>query len=923
MAEAAVSFLVEKLGALIVQEAINLHEGREQVEWLKRELERMQCFLKDADAKKNEGGDNRVKHWVTEMRDLAFEAEDIIDTFMYFKLRRQQPGCMGFMKRFVFIFHELVSRHKVHVDVERVKTKLHELSRSREVYGISNIGETIGTTSQPRSQNVIPILPQLRDDIDMVGFDDEKKKIVLELVDKSNANRSVISIVGMGGLGKTTLAKSVYNDLEVKRSFNIFAWVIISQQYTIHEILKGISSEISVTPSTDTIRDLSVAISEKLQNGKYLIVLDDVWQEDAWTESQKIFPDVNNGSRVIITTRFVNVANIANPTIKPHELRCLDERESRELFLRKVFPNQNTETCCPTYLVDYAHQLVQRCGGLPLALVVLGGLVSTKPQTQDAWHKVVDSMKGQFVEGGKKCLEILALSYNDLSYYLKSCFLYFGCFKEDAKIPTKEIIRLWLAEGFLPTNNGTTTKEIGFDCLEELAQRCLIQVTEREYDGSAKYCRIHDLLRDMCISEAKESIFLKLYKNDTEDCTTTANAARRLIIFNEIETLNYSNSKLRGLFYNDLYDDYTPTFKALKGQLGRFKLLRVLCLKTRITPKSKFLSEIKSLIHLRYLELHECDLKGILSWIGHLYNLQTFILNSGRLLNTGSLEKIPDSLWTIGNLRHVYLQSTPRVPPNMGNNVPKNLQTLRRVNAGSWIGKTLPKLTNLCELSIEEVSNDHADALSSSLSKLGRLASLAIDGNEIPSDNIITAFSNQHCLKKLRLNGSLNSKQLPHNDVFPQQLVELRLLGSGLEQDPMATLEKLPCLKYLKLFSAYRGKQMICSATGFPQLLSLEIQHLNELEEWKIEEKAMSCLKSLEIYRCIRLKMIPEGLKNVPLDQLKLFVMPEEFKTRIKENTGEDWYKIQHVPNTPFILIKENTGEDWYKIQHVPNISIH
>ncbi|XP_039116572.1 disease resistance protein RPP8-like [Dioscorea cayenensis subsp. rotundata] len=886
MADAAVGFVAGKLGNLLAQEAINLYGVRGEMEWLQRELGRMQCFLKDADAKKNKGDDERVKHWVTEMRDLAFDAEDAIDTFMYYKLRRKHPGSMGFMKRFVFIFHELVSRHKVHVDVEGIKTKLQELSRSREVYGISNIGETIGTTSQCRSQGVIPILPQLSDDIDMVGFDAEKKRIVQELVDINNTNRSVISIVGMGGLGKTTLAKSVYNDHQVRRNFDIFAWVIISHQYTIFEILKGILSEKLETSSEDTVQTLSVKVCEKLKKGKYLVVLDDVWKAGVWNELLKVFPDANNGSRVIITTRFENVINIADPTTKLHRLRYLNEKESRELFLCKVFPGQDIETCCPTYLVDYTQQLVQRCGGLPLALVVLGGLVSTKRQTQDAWHKVLESMKGQFVEDGKWCLEILALSYNDLPYYLKSCFLYFGCFKEDMNIPAKTLIRLWLAEGFLPNKNGTTTEEIGFDCLEELEQRCLIQVTEQEYDE--KYCRIHDLLRDMCISEAKESRFLELYKNDTEDCTTMANAARRMIIFNEIETQNYSNSKLRGLFYCDGYSERLH-IKALKGHLARYKLLRVLILNT--LDMSEFPSQIKSLIHLKYLELYAGNMKEVPSWIGDLRNLQTFIVK-------GILLEIPDSLWTIGNLRHVELSMSPHVdPPNMGNHVSKNLQTLKWVNAGSWIGNTLPKLTNLCELSIGGVSNDHADALSSSLQKLGRLASLSIQGRAIPSDNIITAFSNQHCLKKLLLDGSLNRKQLPHNDVFPQQLVELHLKFSKLEQDPMATLEKLPCLKYLELCGAYRSKQMICSAAGFPQLLSLDILCFSELEEWKIEEKAMSCLKSLKMLGCERLKMIPEGLKNVPLHQLKLLGMAEEFARRMKENTGEDWYKIQHVPN--------------------------
>ncbi|KAM0941851.1 putative leucine-rich repeat domain superfamily, winged helix-like DNA-binding domain superfamily [Dioscorea sansibarensis] len=459
-------------------------------------------------------------------------------------------------------------------------------------------------------------------------------------------------------------------------------------------------------------------------------------------------------------------------------------------------------------------------------------------------------------------------------------------------IPAKMLIRLWSAEGFLPTKDGKTIEEVGMDCLEELAQRCMMQVTKRKYDDSASYCRIHDLLHDLCVSEAKENRYFEIYKNDSANCGTKSNAARRLMICHEIENLSYSNSKLRGLFYYNEYIYNTMAFKALKEQFSGFKLLRVLYL--RSLDMSEFPSEIKSLIHLRYLELHADDLKEVPSWIGHLRNLQTFIVGCRMFIG-----KISDSLWTIDSLKHVDLGISSSVPaPHMGNIELKNLETLKWVPAGEWIGNMLPKLTNLHKLNITNISADHADALSSSLQKFVQLASLTIQGDKIPSDNIIAAFSNQRCLRKLYIWGEFKCKQLPRNNVFPQQLMKLILINSLLEQDPMATLEKLEFLKYLSLGNqSYRGKQMICSATGFPQLLSLTIVGFYELEVWTIEEKAMPCLKYLHIAYCSELKVIPEGLKNVPLDQLVLRSMTEDLIIRIKEKTGVDWSKIQHVPD--------------------------
>ncbi|XP_039120654.1 uncharacterized protein LOC120257109 [Dioscorea cayenensis subsp. rotundata] len=293
MADAVMNYVVKKFGDLILREAANLHGANDQLEWLKRQHRRMQCFLKDADAK-SQGDDERVKNWVIDVRDLAYEVEKVIDTCMNIDLR----DSIGL----------ITWRIKVHKSVQGIRDKMLELSQSKTLYGIADIGETMGTTSQ--SIHMPPILPQLNDDdIDKFGFDEEKKMIVQQLVDTSNTNRSVIAIVDIDGLGKVALVEAIYNDPEVKTSFDLVVWITISQKYTIIEILQNILSRVSGISSMDAIEILAVTLINELKKYKYLIILVDVWEENVWDQLQNFFPDVNNGSRVIITTRFSNVSS--------------------------------------------------------------------------------------------------------------------------------------------------------------------------------------------------------------------------------------------------------------------------------------------------------------------------------------------------------------------------------------------------------------------------------------------------------------------------------------------------------------------------------------------------------------------------------------------------------------------------------------
>ncbi|XP_058113001.1 probable disease resistance RPP8-like protein 2 [Magnolia sinica] len=231
-----------------------------------------------------------------------------------------------------------------------------------------------------------------------------------------------------------------------------------------------------------------------------------------------------------------------------------------------------------------------------------------------------------------------------------------------------------------------------------------------------------------------------------------------------------------------------------------------------------------------------------------------------------------------------------------------NLRTLTRVRAGSWIENGLEKLTNLGDLGIYEIRGDVHMALSRSISKLVHLRSLSLmswDGSWIPA---FESFSKHEHLYKMTLIGRL--EKLPEPHVFPPNLTELCLYGSKLERDPMVTLEKLPNLRSLCIHASFiggdpcMGKEMVCSAGGFPLLDTLNIVGLYELEEWRVEEGAMRNLRCLEISSCERLRMLPDGLRYIiTLQELKLEYMSEELKERVRENEGEDWFKIRHIPS--------------------------
>ncbi|XP_058114880.1 putative disease resistance protein At1g50180 isoform X2 [Magnolia sinica] len=343
IAEAVVSSVIEKLGDLLIHEGVFLREVCGEVEWVQKELTWMQAFLKDAETKQN---DARVKKWVEDVRDVAHKAEDVIDEFI-FKIEQKRRGLLGPIKK-------TFSRHQLGKEIEKIKNELDEISKKRSNYGIKDIcqgGE--GSSSMSESLREQRRTSHLYEGI-LVGFQEDVRTLAARLIE-GEQRRCVISIVGMGGLGKTTLARKVYNLDAVKKHFNCCAWIHVSQEYNVKDLLLGIMSCFMI-PTEDykmnkhhlTVDQLRLKLFQHLKVRRYFAVVDDIWKTEAWDALAATFPDMKNGSQILLTTRNKDIASDADARWRPHELQLLRQDESWELFRKKVFFEEDSHS--PQYL---------------------------------------------------------------------------------------------------------------------------------------------------------------------------------------------------------------------------------------------------------------------------------------------------------------------------------------------------------------------------------------------------------------------------------------------------------------------------------------------------------------------------------------------------------------------------------------------
>ncbi|ONI22270.1 hypothetical protein PRUPE_2G118000 [Prunus persica] len=563
--------------------------------------------------------------------------------------------------------------------------------------------------------------------------------------------------------------------------------------------------------------------------------------------------------------------------------------------------------------------MLQHCGGLPLAVIVLAELLARK-RSVDEWYKVYKNVdvyirRGTNLEpeyknqGYKGASWVLALSYDHLPYRLKLCFLYLGHFPEDYEIPVKRLTQLWMAEGLISSTSIDMIEDVSYGCLTELVERCMVQVGKYGSTKKIKTCRLHDLMRDLCLSKGNEENFFDIvnFASTASKAAPIGKVRRRAIYLDEkvdylAPTRHERDGQLRSLLY---FGSLIWKKKMIEKMFNDFKLLRVLKFE-EMRFEVKLPSNIGDLVHLRFLSLKNSEMNQLPSSVASLVCLQTLDVRCKDKV----VVKIPNVFSKMVQLRHLYMPYEHSVSEKLSLASLGSLQTLVHISNQDCDFKELVQLKNLRKLSVHVRSRNFEileEISKAAIFTINRVQSLCVVSTS--TDILKSIVYRCRHVSKLKVKGPMGN--LPEDLPTYPNLTKLTLCGTCLEDTQIRILEKLPKLQTLCLgdgaFEA-GSENLFCSSKGFPSLEVLYLNGLSELSHWWVSEEALPSLCRLYIENWITLVGVPDGLQYVStLKEITIKLMPDTFCSRLQEG-GEDFYKIKHVPS---VLFESIVAEQW------------
>ncbi|XBI24719.1 hypothetical protein VPH35_049787 [Triticum aestivum] len=847
--EALLRSCASKLQDIITNEAILILGVEEELAKLLQRVELIQCCIYDAE--KRRAKELAVNNWLGQLRDVIYDVDEILDVAKCkgSKLLPNHPSssssksaaCKGHS---VFpCFCNIGSRRDVAVRIRTLNKKIENISKDKIFLTFNSSAQPNGsgpTSKLIRSSNLVEpnlvgkeIIHSSRKLVDLVLANKEKKSYKL-------------AVVGTGGVGKTTLAQKVYNDQKIKGSFKMHAWICVSQDYSEVTLLKEVLRNIGVHHEQgETIAELQRKLAETIEGKSFFLVLDDVWHSNVWMDLLRPALHKTTSGVMLVTTRDDQITRRIGVE-HTHRVDLMSVEVGWELLWKSM----NIDEKEVQNLRNTGIEIIRKCGCLPLAIKVTASVLASKDRTDNEWKKILrryacsQNMLSNEIEG------VLYLSYDELPYRLKQCFLYCALYIEDSTILRRVITRLWIAEGFIEEEQGQLLEDTSEEYYYELIHRNLLQPDNGSFNQAE--CKMHDLLRQIALSISKQECFI----GDIETLSgENMSKLRRVTAVSKkdklvLPSMNKVEAKVRTFF-----SVHGP--QSIEDSLfKRFLLLRVLVLNYSLVQSIP--GYIGRLIHLRLLDLDYTSISCLPESIGSLQNLQILSLNY-----CDALHNLPSAISQLYSLRCLSLLDTNINEVQKGIGKLKFLTDLR----GFPVGAGIENADVQDGWKLEELS---------SLSLLRYLTLVKLERAACYSTN--TLLANKNHLKGLVLEWTSYSEDVSTEEVFeqlipPSNLETLHIIGFLGRQYPnwfgntclsslahmtlrnlrcvdLPPIGQLPNLKFLKIDGAYavtkvgpefvgcgKGDPLCNESVAFPKLEWLVLKHLPNWEEWSFFEE--------------------------------------------------------------------------------------
>ncbi|CAJ1911594.1 unnamed protein product [Sphenostylis stenocarpa] len=845
--------LLTKLASHAFEEASRVVGLYDSLQDFNDTLSIVKAVLLDAEQKQEH--DHELRAWLNQLKAVFSDAEDMLDEFECQTLRKKVVKAHGNTKEKVSHFfstsNPLVFRYKMAHQIKDLTERLDKVAERRSKFGLQKID------ADTRVVHTREMTHSRLSDLDVIGREHDKEKIIELLMqqntDDDDTSLSVVPIVGIGGLGKTTLAKFVFNDSRIQECFPLKMWVCVSDDFDVKLLSIKIINSANDLASADApphlqnlnmldLELLQKQLTNKLSGKKFLLVLDDVWNEDRvkWMELRNLIQVSAVGSKILVTTRSASIGSMMG-TVPSHILKGLSQEHSLSLFIKWAF-KEGEEKKHPR-LVDIGREIVKKCRGVPLAVRTLGSLLFSKFEASE-WEYVRDNEIWNLPQTKDGILPALKLSYDLMPSYLRQCFPLFSLYPKDYEFNSFEVTTLWGALGLLESQkNNRRLEDVANQYLYELLSRSFLQ--DFADNGTVYGFRIHDLMHDLALTVAKDECL--------QINSIIENIPENVLHLSFVESNLFGNLRRRKalpvrtvLFPNGAEDANCEAL--LKTCLSKFKYLRVLDLNgstLETLPRS-----IGKLKHLRYLDISKSQMiKRLPNSICKLQNLQVLKLDGCM-----KLEALPKGLRKLVSLRHLEFSTKQSVLPE----------------------DEIASLGLLANLSIES----------------SRKLKSIFEGVKFPAVKVLNV-SDCQSLKSLPLDGT----HFPELEtLFVEDCDDLDLELCKGHNEAQSPRLKLKTVEFSTLSQLLALPKWLEEAANSLQCLHISnCDNIETLPDWLA---TFTNLKTLCITDCPKLVSLPDNIHHLTtLESLRIEGCPDLCK-KYQSHVGELWPKISHIKDT-------------------------